>query len=311
MAIRIAIVGYGKIAQDQHLPALAADARFELAAIVDPDLDAASLPEGVVGHADIEALLSATDNLQAVALCVPPQHRYALACRAIVAGKHVLLEKPPGITLSEVADLGESAREAGVTLYASWHSRHAPAIDMAREWLADKQMTSASIDWREDVRVFHPGQAWIWQAGGLGVFDPGINALSIVTDILPAAFSLTEATLSFPDNCETPIAAELSFRDIYDKPIEAIMDFRHEGTPAWQITVDTTAGQLQIIDGGARLVIEGETVVDSDKQEYAGVYGRFANLIEAGDSEVDVRPFRHVADAFMLGRRQIVEAFHE
>jgi D-galactose 1-dehydrogenase len=43
-----------------------------------------------------------------------------------------------------------------------------------------------NVIWREDVRVWHPGQDWIWQPGGLGVFDPGINALSIITHILPA-----------------------------------------------------------------------------------------------------------------------------
>lgn len=311
MAIQIALVGYGKIARDQHQPTLAADARFQLAAVADPGLDAADLPAGINAYRDLGALLAAIPDLNAVALCVPPQHRYTLACQAITAGKHVLLEKPPGITLSEVADLGRRARAAGVTLFASWHSRHAPAVEASRNWLDNKQTTSVSVDWREDVRVFHPGQAWIWQAGGLGVFDPGINALSIITEILPTRFSLVDAMLSFPDNCDTPIAAELFFRDIHGSPIEAVMDWRHEGTPAWQVTVDTFSGRLQLLDGGARLTIDDELVVDGEKQEYAGVYARFARLIDAGEQEVDIRPFRHVADAFMLGRRRTVAAFHE
>ena len=41
------------------------------------------------------------------------------------------------------------------------------------------------VTWKEDVRHWHPGQQWIWEAGGFGVFDPGINALSIVTKIMP------------------------------------------------------------------------------------------------------------------------------
>jgi D-galactose 1-dehydrogenase/L-arabinose 1- dehydrogenase len=39
--------------------------------------------------------------------------------------------------------------------------------------------------WREDVRVWHPGQDWLLAAGGFGVFDPAINALSILTRVLP------------------------------------------------------------------------------------------------------------------------------
>jgi hypothetical protein len=49
------------------------------------------------------------------------------------------------------------------------------------------------IEWREDVRVWHPGQTWIWEPGGFGVSDPGINALSVATRILPRPFFLTNA----------------------------------------------------------------------------------------------------------------------
>jgi hypothetical protein len=45
------------------------------------------------------------------------------------------------------------------------------------------------IVWHEDVRKWHPGQQWIWEPGGFGVFDPGINALSIATRIFPASSS--------------------------------------------------------------------------------------------------------------------------
>ena len=65
------------------------------------------------------------------------------------------------------------------------------------------------MPWKEDVRVWHPGQRWIWEPGGFGVFDPGINALSIVARIFPGALFVREAELSYPRNKQTPIAAEL------------------------------------------------------------------------------------------------------
>ncbi len=234
-----------------------------------------------------------------------------MACRAIGAGLHVLLEKPPGITLSEVDDLQQRAVAAGTTLYASWHSRHAPAIEAAREWLSTQTVTAVEIDWREDVTVFHPGQAWIWEPGGLGVFDPGINALSIATHILVRPFALREATLDVPGNCATPIAAQLSFEDSAGAPVTAVLDFRHQGDPCWQMRVATEAGELRLEEGGGRMRVDGEVRIEEDKDEYAGVYALFANLLTEGRSEIDLRPFIHVADALMLGRRRTVDDFHE
>lgn len=41
------------------------------------------------------------------------------------------------------------------------------------------------------------------------------------------------------------------------------------------------------------------------------LYKRFAELVKSGTSDVDLAPLRHVADAFMLGRRKFVEAFYD
>lgn len=142
---------------------------------------------------------------------MPPQVRFSFAQKALASGKHVLLEKLPGATLSEVEALIALATQKDCILFAGWHSRFAPAVETAKNWLADKQIRKVEIIWKEDVRRWHPGQKWIWDAGGLGVFDPGINALSILTEILPMELFLTKARLEFPANCQTPIAATLAF----------------------------------------------------------------------------------------------------
>ena len=67
------------------------------------------------------------------------------------------------------------------------------------------------IIWHEDVHKWHPGQEWIWQPGGFGVFDPGINAFSIATKIFPGGLFVKLADLSFPENAQTPIAADVAF----------------------------------------------------------------------------------------------------
>lgn len=306
MVIHLGLVGLGKIARDQHLPAIERSADFKLAAIASRN---ASL-DGVACFHTLDEMLAQDDAPDAIALCQPPQQRFGAALAALRAGKHVFLEKPPGATLSEVETLVAVAREQGATLFASWHSRCAPAVEPARDWLKTREILKVTINWKEDVRHWHPGQNWIWQAGGMGVFDPGINALSIATAILPS-FHLASALLEFPVNCDAPIAADLSFQTAEGVPIDAAFDFRQTGPQSWDIEIETMTGTLLIRHGGADLYIDGVAVVLAPEAEYARLYERFAMLITAGESDVDLRPLRHVADAFMLGKRVPTEAFVE
>jgi D-galactose 1-dehydrogenase len=306
-AIRIAIVGLGKIARDQHIPAIAGTEGIELIALASPD---ASI-DGVKHFATLDELLAAGPDIDAVALCTPPQVRHAQAAIALRAGKHVLLEKPPGSTVSELTPLIAAARQTGRTLFAAWHSRFAPAVEPARTFLASRQIKSVVVEWKEDVKVWHPGQAWIWEPGGFGVFDPGINALSILTRILPRPFFLRRAALSFPRNRAAPIAADLSFTDDTGLPIQAEFDWRQTGPQTWDIRADTDAGRLTLSSGGGRLVHDDRTLIDEKRAEYPGIYRRFVQLIANGVSDVDLSPLVHVADAFMLGPRHEVEPFIE
>ena len=305
--IRIAIVGVGKIAVDQHIPAIAGNADFVLAATVSPNHP--GFPD-TPHYKTLDELFASDVAVDAVALCTPPQVRYDLAAQALARGTHVFLEKPPGATLSEVAALVAEAEASGATLFASWHSRYAAGVEPARAWLAGREIHSAAIVWREDVRVWHPGQAWIWEAGGLGVFDPGINALSIATRIMPRPFFLQAATLFTPANRAAPIAAQLGFRDTAGLAISMDLDWRQTGPQSWDITVETDAGTLALAKGGAVLTLpEGEQ--HEEDREYPGLYARFATLVRERRSDVDTRPLQLVADAFLRGQRQSVEAFDE
>ncbi|KFF48499.1 MULTISPECIES: Gfo/Idh/MocA family protein [Salinicola] len=306
--IRLAIVGYGKIARDQHHPAIDANPAYRLSAVASRN---AAVP-GVAHFETLEALLKEGPTVDAVALCTPAGVRTAQARLAMSHGKHVMLEKPPGATLAEIETLREDAARSGVTLFASWHSRHAHCVAPARRWLSTRKIQRVDIEWKEDVREWHPGQAWIWQPGGMGVFDPGINALSIATAILPRPFHLIDAQLQVPGNCQTPIAASLDFVDGLKVPIHAEFDFRQVGTPPiWEIHVETDDGRLTLEAGGSRMRVDGELLEEGPDAEYAGLYERFAGLIGRGQSDVDVSPFRHVADALMLGYRHSVEDFIE
>jgi D-galactose 1-dehydrogenase len=305
--IRIAIVGFGKIARDQHLPAIAATDGVTLAAIASRNASLADVPH----FATIDDLLREGPAIDAVALCTPPQVRRVQALKALAAGKHVMLEKPPGATVSELDPLIALAAQNGRTLFATWHSRFAPAVEPARAWLAARRIEKVTISWKEDVRVWHPGQSWIWEPGGLGVFDPGINALSILTRILAQPVFVTGAELSFPANRAAPIAARLSLADAAGLSIAAEFDFRQTGPQSWDIVVNTDDGPLTLSGGGARLAARDQVLVDAPEAEYPGLYSRFVELVAARTSDVDLTPLRLVADAFMLGSRRTVEPFED
>ena len=304
MPIRIAIIGYGKIARDQHVPAIAADSRFELAAIVSPRAPA---DEGVPVFPDTGKLLEAmAGKLDAVAICTPPTVRLEAAAAAFEADLAVLLEKPPAATLGEIEEIERLGREAGCTLFTAWHSQHAPGVAAARAALAGKKIRSLRILWHEDVRKWHPGQEWIWAPGGFGVFDPGINALSIASRIVPSRLFIRDATLAFPENRQTPIAARLGFVGGF----EADLDWRYSEGERWTIRIETADGSVvELLDGGARLNLDGAPQQVGSLGEYPSLYARFAELVDASASEVDRDPLRLVADAFLIGGRETVEPF--
>lgn len=305
--IPLALVGIGKIARDQHIPSIAGGDDFVVAAGVSRH----GKVEGAENFTDFEAFLSARPDIKVVSLCTPPEVRFDMAKAAIAAGRHVLMEKPPATTLGEAEALSELAAKAGVTLFATWHSRFALGVEPARQWLSDKVIQSISIVWKEDVRRWHPGQAWIWEPGGFGVFDPGINALSILTEIIPGHIMVETSVLEFPENKKQPIAASIAMRTVQGAPVTADFDWRQEGPQTWDITVQTDAGELRLSKGGSELYIGGAEQASGPDREYAGIYERFAKLIRSRQSDTDYQPLRIVADSFLCGERKVVASFED
>lgn len=308
--LRIGIVGFGKIAEDQHVPSIAGHERLELAATVSRQ---GSGPEDLprfTGHAD---MIAADLDLDAVAITTPPSVRYDIARECIEAGLHCLLEKPPTVTLSEIEDLACLAAGKQVTLFTTWHAQHNPAVTVAAEALAGERIKSMRIIWHEDVRKWHPGQQWIWEPGGFGVFDPGINAFSIASKIFPGALFVREAELMFPENRLTPIAADIQFTSpVADGELGCSLDWRRTGGEEWTIEVETADGMtLKLSDGGSRLEIDGEVRLGGGEGEYPALYREFIDLIDTRRSHVDVTPLRLTADAFLLGRRTAVDPFED
>ena len=303
--IRIAILGYGKIAEDQHVPAIMANPRLELVAT-------SSRSGHGVGRkfTDWRELIRSVDGLDAVAITTPPAPRYEMARECMLEGLHCLLEKPPTVGLSEIADLDCLAEAEQVSLYTTWHARHHRTVATAARALAGKRIASMKITWHEDVHKWHPGQQWIWEPGGFGVFDPGINAFSIATKIIPGGLFVREAELFVPANAQTPIAADVNFYSPQaDGSLSASLDWRRTEGEEWTIEVEATdCTHVKLESGGSRLQLNDVPQEDDGPGEYPDIYRCFVDLIDERRSDVDVSPLRLVADSLLVGRRTEVDS---
>ena len=241
-------------------------------------------------------MLAGQPDLDAIVMCQPPQVRFDAAWQALTAGKHVFLEKPPGVTVSEVDALIALAADRHLTCSPAGTPDSPPAVAPARAWLEGRRLRRVSIVWEEDVRHWHPGQGWIWEPGGFGVFDPGINALSILTEIVREPIRLVAAKLEVPSNREAPIAASLSMRTAAGRRSKPTFDWRQTGPQRWDVEVQADGGTLALTEGGNRLAIDGVPQPAGEEGEYPAMYRHFAELVGSG-------PERRRCAAAAAGRR--------
>ena len=306
---KIAVIGIGKISQDQHLPVIDKSKDFVLAATVST--------RGL-GHNGVPVfktpaeLYKAMPEVKLVAVCTPPGVRHAIVREALDAGMDVLMEKPPTPTISELDDLVAYAKKKKAVLFQTWHSQYNAAVDQAKKILKKDGVQSVRIDWRESVRKWHPGQDWVWTPGGFGVCDPGINALSIFSKIMPFPVFVESAHLKFPSNRQTPVDVEIVFKSAQKHAPKMSAGFNWLETEGeiWTVSIETEKGdQLRLEKGGTVLRINGVIKIEQPSEEYEGIYERFAELLKKQKSDVDGTPLRLVADAFLLGARDNVEEF--
>ena len=131
-----------------------------------------------------------------------------------------------------------------------------------------------------------------------------------MTQTLPMPLDLQSAALRFPANKAAPIAADLSYRH-GGAPVDVSFDFDQRGPQSWDISFETNGGTLELGAGAATLAIDGRPVLLDGESEYPRLYRRFAELVDRGECECDLAPFRLVADIFLLARRTTTAAFED
>ena len=265
MAFDIGVVGLGAIARKQHLPTIAKNGDFRLVAAA--SLEGAGVTAeagGVPVYGDHRAMLAAHPQIAAVVICTPPAARLAIAAEAMAGGRAVMLEKPPAATPGGLAYLAGVAAARGVVLHTAWHSQYNEPVDLARDILRGKRIRRLHMVWKEDVHRWHPGQQWIWEAGGFGVFDAGINGLSILTKILDRPVFAVSAVLDVPVDAAVPVAARVVMSDGSGAEITGDFDWGWQGADKREIVIETEEGQrIELLASAARMVVDGVVIRDA------------------------------------------------
>ena len=182
--IRIAILGFGKIAEDQHVPSITGNPRFDLVAT------SSRSGHGVAPiFTDWRELIRSVEGLEAVAITTPPGPRYEMARECILAGLHCLLEKPPTAGLAQIADLDCLAQAQGISLFATWHAQHHSTVDAAAKALAGKRIAGDGNPVARGRPQMAPGSA-------TGFGSPAGSACSI-----PESTPSRSRRRSFPAAC--------------------------------------------------------------------------------------------------------------
>jgi predicted dehydrogenase len=123
-------------------------------------------------------------SIEAVVITTPPETHYPLAMRALQAGKHVLVEKPAALNASEIDEVIDAARAAGVLVRVGFNHRYHPALRKARE-LFDEGALGPMMYVR--ARYGHggrPGYENEWRAnpelsGGGELIDQGVHVIDL------------------------------------------------------------------------------------------------------------------------------------
>jgi predicted dehydrogenase len=193
--MRFGLAGTGYWARIAHAAALASTPGVSLAAVWGRNLDAAgtlAAEHGAAAFSDVGAFLDAVD---AVAFAVPPDVQAPLAVRAAEAGKHLLLEKPVALSVSDADKLVGAVDAAGVASVVFFTHQFNTEI---RAWLADERARGADGGWSGGVAVWlgaalHPDSPFNtpWRRDKGGLWDLGPHVVAMLWACLGPVTSVT------------------------------------------------------------------------------------------------------------------------
>ncbi|MGH7203479.1 MAG: Gfo/Idh/MocA family protein [Candidatus Levyibacteriota bacterium] len=272
--VNIGLIGLGNIGR-VHYEALTQfpQTNFNVVAVSDTNLS--DQAKGLIGsdvgiYTNYKELL---DNPEVIAVSIntPPNTHFQLATDALNAGKHVLVEKPPALTEEECQRMIDLATKKDKVLFMAFHARYNAAVEAAKRELANKNVTGVDIKYAEYALNYHQPDGWIFNpdiAGGGVLMDSGINALSIITAVLPnIRFEPSSAHFEQSDDFKVETRAEIDLAFGKEGKGHMSMDWMHKGPEIRQVTFSTNAGDQYTVDIVNNHFIKNGDVVSGESNE--------------------------------------------
>ena len=145
--MRAGILGAGPIAQFAHLDACRRARNVELYAVCDVARDlldrVRAVHQPACTYSSYEDMLS-DGKVEAIIIATTDAFHVPLAARAVAAGKHVLVEKPLGITIEECDALAASVRKSGIAAQVGFNNRFEPSLAFAKRFV-DAEMGKRAV----------------------------------------------------------------------------------------------------------------------------------------------------------------------
>lgn len=229
MILRGAIIGFGFISENGHLPAyLARSDKFRIVAVADRcaarrERARLILPDARI-YEDHESLLAGeAGKLDFVDITTPPASHAQIAHAAFEQGLHVLCEKPLATTTVDAAGMLDHARRARCVLFPGHNYKHAPVVRTVREILSSGRIGEVRLVTLDTFRTTHAKgvREWLpdWRrhkqySGGGIAMDHGSHTFYLAFEWLksyPTAITAKATRLSEQHDTEDNFSCTLTF----------------------------------------------------------------------------------------------------
>lgn len=273
--LRVGVVGIGKQALEDHIPALQASDGAELVAICDDNPQVVAEQQElqhVPGYTDFRKMFK-DQRLDFVIVCVPHHAGRVVIEASARKHIHVLKEKPFATSMSEARELADICERAGIHLMVALQRRFNPIYTSFLQ-LADQIGTPFIADARYTLHVPDPSEGWRGrnaEAGGGCIIDMGYHLI----DMILWCFGL-------PDRILADLSVSARPDREYDAEDTALIHFaydsgmygslllsRYIGPKSEQIRIVGSRGIVQLERGRVQRLTNSGEVVESLSREQA------------------------------------------
>ncbi len=256
--VQVAVLGTG-FGRKVHIPGLQAHPDARVAAVYHPDrakaVDVAKDFEIPKVYDQLDDLL-ADPAIQGVTIATPPHVHFEMAQQALLAGKHVLLEKPITLNVGQALQLDQLAYRQSLIVTPDFEFRFVPEWQYLKRlldegWLGS--IRSVNHTWQVQSRA-DPSRPWNWYAqrhlGGGALGAMGSHAFDMMAWLFGPIDRLT---------------AQLSTR------IPTLID--PQTSEAKPVTSDDTCHMILILKNGIPIQISLSAVTYAGRGHWLEIYG--------------------------------------